>query len=104
MNVIVYTLCACFQYFFPYLFLSLDMIPLVAGLDNMVSLCISTGPAAILEHSVVEMTSESGLLFQSVECGQAVITSQSDGEDINAEYRIELLDEEDEQSSKMSSR
>jgi hypothetical protein len=90
--------------FFSIFVLSLDMIPLVAGLDNMVSLCISTGPAAILDHSVVEMTSESGLLFQSVECGQAVITSQSDGEHINAEYRIELLDEEDEQSSKMSSR
>ena len=77
-------------------------VPLVAGLTNVVSLSITTGPAAILDQSILEMTSDSGVLFQAMECGQAVITSQSDEEHRNAEYRIEVPDETDEQ--KMSPR
>ena len=76
----------------------------MAGLVNTVSLCIATGPAAILDQSEVEMTSETGLLFQPVECGQAVITSQSDDKYKNTKYRIELPDGADEDGSKMSSR
>ncbi len=68
--------------------------PLVAGFVNIVSLSIATGPASILDQSILEMTSESGLLYKAMDCGQAVITSQSDEEYSNAEYRIELHKEE----------
>ncbi|XP_028409754.1 trafficking protein particle complex subunit 10-like [Dendronephthya gigantea] len=80
-------------------------IPLVAGLPNCVSLTIATGPAAILDQSVLQMSSESGLLFQPMECRQAVITSQSDEKSTDAEYSITLLDEvKDENLVEMSSR
>ncbi len=48
-----------------YLFPTLD-VPLVAGFVNMVSLSIATGPASILDQSILQMTSESGLLFQAI--------------------------------------
>lgn len=77
----------------------------MAGLTNLVSLTITTGPAAILNQSILELTSESGLMFQPMECGLAVIMSQADEEYTNAEYHIELPDEDHEQKdSKMSSR
>lgn len=76
----------------------------MAGLTNLVSLTITTGPAAILNQSILELTSESGLMFQAMDCGLAVITSRSDEEYTNAEYHIELPDGTDEQKSKMSSR
>ena len=76
----------------------------MAGLTNLVSLTITTGPAAILNQSMLELISESGLMFQAMECGLAVITSQSDEEYTNAEYHIELADAADEQNLKMSSR
>ena len=76
----------------------------MAGLTNLVSLTITTGPAAILNQSLLELTSESGLMFQAMECGLAVITSQPDEEYTNAEYHIELADTADKQNSKMSSR
>ena len=53
---------------------------------------------------MLELTSESRLMFQSMECSLAVITSQSDEEYTNAEYHIELADGADEQNLKMSSR
>ena len=88
------------------LFLLLNVldVPLVAGLTNCVSLCIATGPAAILNQSIIEMTSESGLMFQGVESGKAVITSESDEEYMKAEYNIELEDKTDEMDSKMSTK
>ena len=77
----------------------------MAGLTNLVSLTITTGPAAILNQSILELTSESGLMFQPMECGLAVVMSQTDEEYTNAEYHIELVDEDHEQKdSKMSSR
>ena len=80
-------------------------IPLVAGLSNSVSITVATGPAAILDQSLLEMSSESGLLFQPIGCRQAVITSQSDEMSTDAKYSITLLDEvKDVNSMKMSSR
>ena len=87
-----------------YIFLQLPDTPLVAGLTNLVSLTITTGPAAILNQSMLELTLESGLMFQAMERDLPVITSQSDEEYTNAEYHIELADGADEQNSKMSSR
>ena len=63
---------------------------------QLVSLTITTGPAAILNQSMLELTSESGLMFQAMERGLAVITSKSDEEYTNAEYHIELADGADE--------
>ena len=77
----------------------------MAGLTNLVSLTITTGPAAILNQSILELTSESGPMFQPIECGLAVIMSQTDEEYMNAEYHIDVADEDhDQKDSKMSSR
>ncbi|XP_046849387.1 trafficking protein particle complex subunit 10-like [Xenia sp. Carnegie-2017] len=78
-------------------------VPLVAGHTNVISLSVSTGPAAILDQSVLEVTSESGLLFQPVTSGVTVVTSQ-DNELYanNAKYRIEV--HEDEAHCKLASR
>lgn len=76
----------------------------MAGVTNMVSLSITTAPAAILDKSILEMTSDSGLMYRAMTCGTAMVTSLAEDKEVDAEYSIELPDEVPEQSSKMSSR
>lgn len=73
-------------------------IPPVAGLIQLVSLTISTGPGATLDQSVMKIESASGLLFLPMECGQGIITPENENESqvTEAEYRIEISNAEDE--------
>ena len=70
----------------------------MAGIVQLVSLTISTGPGATLDQSVMKIESASGLLFLPMECGQGIITSENENESqvTEAEYRIEISNAEDE--------
>lgn len=40
--------------------------------------------------SVIEISSASGLMFLPIECGQAIITSENDSQEFEAEYSVQI--------------